>query len=376
MDTLRTSFGRLNKPQASGAAPKKLSARNKWIIKHLSFLKPYMKHRESTSNLEDYDDNVSVQGGDDDDDEDSHNVTIGIIDSPDDDQVNKSQGLPDLPTLPSSPVRPNTPQDTVEVITSDSDVGSHKGINDSVRSTRRPLPKRPAVCPGPPKKMSKAKDRKINKSDINEESANFFKAVSSTIENLTSTIMERPTPKQSYDKDEVKSFVDSLETKIRSVKKRASRLRLIDAIERLAFKFIMDDCLESEATSAPQQTGSQTSNDTSRKVQYYPQNVHPISPARPVYPVSYENTQYSVRQYGHFDNTTNSCAEAQYCVSQYTPGTASQATTPSARIVNEGEEITTLTLITTDVASTISGDILSEAAKEITGGLNLSDGLP
>ncbi|KAK6486780.1 hypothetical protein HHUSO_G10453 [Huso huso] len=47
--TLQTQYGKLLKPRPSGSGTKDLTSRQKWILKNLEFLKPFLVHRHKTS---------------------------------------------------------------------------------------------------------------------------------------------------------------------------------------------------------------------------------------------------------------------------------------------------------------------------------------
>ncbi len=48
MSTLRTSYGRVIKPAASGSAGKDPTMRQRWLIENLGFLKEYIKPKGTT----------------------------------------------------------------------------------------------------------------------------------------------------------------------------------------------------------------------------------------------------------------------------------------------------------------------------------------
>lgn len=52
MAMLRTQFGKLIKEKASGSGFKQPTARQKWILQRLQFLKPFVLQRASQSSLE------------------------------------------------------------------------------------------------------------------------------------------------------------------------------------------------------------------------------------------------------------------------------------------------------------------------------------
>ncbi|KAI2647908.1 Pheromone-processing carboxypeptidase KEX1 [Labeo rohita] len=60
MAMLRTQFGKLIKEKASGSGYKQPTARQKWILQHLQFLKPFVMQRSNQSSLET---TPCVQGG-------------------------------------------------------------------------------------------------------------------------------------------------------------------------------------------------------------------------------------------------------------------------------------------------------------------------
>ncbi|XP_039531204.1 uncharacterized protein LOC120481563 [Pimephales promelas] len=64
MATLRTQFGKLIKEKASGSGFKQPTARQKWIVQHLQFLKPFLLQRPSQSSLE-LEENTAALGGED-----------------------------------------------------------------------------------------------------------------------------------------------------------------------------------------------------------------------------------------------------------------------------------------------------------------------
>ncbi|XP_076862889.1 uncharacterized protein LOC143514949 [Brachyhypopomus gauderio] len=49
--SLRTQYGKLLRPQASGSGDKELTARQKWIMRSLVFLQPFVTHRVSQTTL-------------------------------------------------------------------------------------------------------------------------------------------------------------------------------------------------------------------------------------------------------------------------------------------------------------------------------------
>ena len=51
--TLRTQYSKLLKPEKSGSAPKPLTARARWILRVMDFLKRHIAHRRSTTTVSD-----------------------------------------------------------------------------------------------------------------------------------------------------------------------------------------------------------------------------------------------------------------------------------------------------------------------------------
>lgn len=291
MDTLRTGFGRMNKPPPSGSAPKKLSSRNQYIKAAMSFLGPYMRHRPSHSNLEDSDEDyvcLDNSGSNSEEDDvplsslntghkkqtvkaDVHREDISE-NSNDAEIVNAkpvSEAMPDL----DGPTQQNIPNEGAEVA-HDSDV---KIISDNL-NTREVSVKHSASKKNTSQVVKRTRTP-AKRALIPEESeaAIFMRSMNSTLQNIGNKLLvERPEVKKV--RDEVTVCVESLEVKLRSIKKRENRLRLIDGIERLAFKYILDDCLESE--SIPCQRSTQSVSNYSHS-QYMP-SVQNISPPRNV----------------------------------------------------------------------------------------------
>ena len=51
MDTMRTSYLKAKKTPASGSEAKKLTSRQMWLFRHLTFLDPFVKKRITDSNM-------------------------------------------------------------------------------------------------------------------------------------------------------------------------------------------------------------------------------------------------------------------------------------------------------------------------------------
>lgn len=292
MDSLRTTFGRINKPAPSGSGTKKLSARNSWIMRNLSFLGPYIKHRTSHNNLDDEDDDR-----DDDFDNDGQNVVISD-DSEDntastskvvDVDVHKSAGshtesdegssgnvkLPPLPDLP--PVNID---------------GSQSDAETCAPVPRRTLPKRPNIA-NIPKKSSKAKTSKRSADPGQDMLAN----VNTTIHDLGTKLLSH-VEKTEPPKDDIKICVEGLESKIRNVKNRRNQLKLMWLLEREASKSVMDDYIQSESQMpVTVSTGSNIVGDHSLgyratpNIAYCTPSVQPISP--PLTSVGYNTYQFT-----------------------------------------------------------------------------------
>ena len=51
METMRTSYVKAKKTPASGSEAKKLTSRQTWLLRHLTFLDPFVKKRTTDSNM-------------------------------------------------------------------------------------------------------------------------------------------------------------------------------------------------------------------------------------------------------------------------------------------------------------------------------------
>jgi hypothetical protein len=251
--------------------------------------------------------------------------------------------------------------EVIAIHNSDSDVAQVTDT-DNESGVKRQIQKRPIVS-GPHKKVPKSKEKKTKIAQYKDEELSFIKSVSSTIQNLTDKLTGKKDDDTVIKKDEISTCVDGLEVKIRSIKKRESRLRLMDAMERLASKYVIDDC---KASDMHEITGSEPcATEPKKTANYYPQGLQPITPPRPSVPtMAYANTQY------HMQPFSPSVTTATTTGSTYT-------FTPTATMSSQASEqpMTTLTFITSEVGETLSPDLLAQAAQEINATVNLQDAL-
>lgn len=65
--SLRTQYGKVLRSKPSGSGDKELTSRQKWILKNLQFLQPFVVQRvsQSTLNLDDFEHSITDEGGED-----------------------------------------------------------------------------------------------------------------------------------------------------------------------------------------------------------------------------------------------------------------------------------------------------------------------
>jgi hypothetical protein len=296
MDTLRTGFSRANKPVPSGSAPRKSSSRTQYIQKNLVFLAPFVKHRASQSNLdENQEDNEEEEDEDEDENESDDaddNVPLSTLntsrnepktltvtadvhvnaDDTDDDgtrPVPLQDALPDLDT-DITRKKPDRSKEVLETINeNDIVIVPDNGVDDV--PPKRTITKKTSMTPTSAKKKGKNATKRALVVEESLDPTKFFTSMSDTIKDIgNKLITEKPEIKKQ--KDEISVFIDALEVKLRSIKKRETRLRLIDGIERLTFKYVIDDCIEAES---PQTSRSLHSYG---QAQYTPTSVVNVSP--------------------------------------------------------------------------------------------------
>lgn len=301
---MRTSYGRAKKPLPSGSGVKKLSSRNAFLLKNLWFLEPYVQHRVSKDNLTDEEsdeDDVEILdeddgetdeeviNADDVEEEAGDNETNQVAgaevqreqqEEGDDNEILPLPGLPDLDDNEVQTVQKGTDKD--KPIQIDEAQGATGG-RETPTSTRKPLPKRRnSKTDGPPSKASKGK----KKTHDEDASVVLLKSVQSTMEKFSSNMLKpKDTTCVTKPKDFISTSIEAIESKIRTIKKKDKQLKLLDAVERLCLKYMLEDCLDTEPMAVSQSTIS-TSQYTpeSRSLRYYPTSVQPITPPR-YYPI-------------------------------------------------------------------------------------------
>lgn len=287
MDTLRTTFGRYKKNPPSGSGARKFSARIKWIMAQLQFLTPYIRHRETTCTLDEEDDSDNQVT--------EEEEVVQYISEESDDNTPLStikEGERKKKTLNATVVISDTNSqieehndsepDTVEPGTS---TGEQKKSRVDVTSTKKPLPRKtiPVTTPKQtPKKSGKNKGKRNISPEV-EQCSNVLQSVSNTLEDFGKNLLN-VTKEPKKIKDEISVCVEGIEVKLRTIKHREIRLRMIDALERLAFKFLMEDYLLDEVAMKPKpatvytvQTGYNPS------VGYCTPAVQPVSPPHQYY---------------------------------------------------------------------------------------------
>jgi hypothetical protein len=136
-----------------------------------------------------------------------------------------------------------------------------------------------------PKKGVKSKGGKRNISPEEMQCSEIMKSVSSTIEDFGKQFLQLKQDDKKT-KDEISVCLEGLEVKIRSMKSRENRLRLMDGLERLTFKLVMEDYLEEETQKkAKRNTLSQYASlpGYSQTMGYCPPPVQTISPQNQFY---------------------------------------------------------------------------------------------
>lgn len=264
MESLRTSYGRLKKGLPSGSGARKLSSRSQWILDKLHYLHPYIKHRDTVSNLSDEEEEndnesanvVEVQNtGSDESGDDAPLATLREKSRDDTDvqEIDNVEGMENAqtPAAEASQMHKAPP-------------GTH---------TRKPLPKKPSSV----QTAKTSRNKALKRLESHEETcSNVLRSVSTTIEDFGKKFLsDRDEPKKQ--KDEITACVESLEVKLRTIKSRELRLRLIDGVERLAFKFLLEDYCHD--TNLMQQSYN-------TNMAYCPPAVQPVSP-----PTRYYQTQ-------------------------------------------------------------------------------------
>jgi hypothetical protein len=285
---MRTSYGRAKKIPPSGSGYKKMSARFKWLLKNLEFLSPYVIPRASQSNMEiEDDDDVFVEDGDQESIENHSDSTKTTNEGNTALSSVKPENVPNVLVTTATPVKETASQDKIVVdITSDTEapVVTQADVAKEQETvfTRRPLPsKRRAVTEVLPRSQGRNRSGKVIDAGF-QESANLLKSVSNTFQNITEKVLSQNV-RSNQPQDEISACVNNLESKLRGIKKRERRLRLIDALERIASKYALEDCIEAEHSfiSSPGSSSLQDSLQcATRNIGYYPTGVHSVSPPR------------------------------------------------------------------------------------------------
>jgi hypothetical protein len=150
---------------------------------------------------------------------------------------------------------------------SDSDLTCNDDSSQE-QSTRKPLPKRPSSITLV-KKGSKCKSSK----KIPDDGSDVLMSVNTAIKDIGEKLLSRV-----EQKDDIRICVEGLEVKLRTIKNRAIQLRLIDNLERLASKFVMEDYIKSQETQEVASSSTSQKQQPATTVRYCPPPVQPITP--------------------------------------------------------------------------------------------------
>ena len=243
MDTLRTAYSKLKKSPPSGSAAKKLSGRKKWILANLSFLSPYIKHRDSISNIDDDDDDEEDEVMDQDQnetrEEESHSEADN--DAAENEQEKNSHEEPKEKPSENEDVDNDEPSAEVVVDPSENNAKNVSTFSKSMKKKKPPTSG----------KEPKSKKSKTEKKEADTHSLLF--SLSTSLKEL-GHMLTKPVSKK-HDKEdtpdnEVDFCIENLRQKLKSIKKRSSRLRLIDEIDRITAKYVIRDCEEEEKSQS------------------------------------------------------------------------------------------------------------------------------
>lgn len=201
--SLRTQYGKLVKPKASGSGQKPLTPKQRWILAHLEFLKPHMMHRaiELTLRL-DVEDSEDIDETEEGQMEDE-NVVLDM--STDNNEMSQMLSPPSTSAQSSR----SSVSATVEGETSSTELASH---HDET-------PKRP--------RFSKAKGKSSDANNVELAKLTLLKQVHNTLSSTTN------------DSEEV--FGQQVANELRSIKDRVLQLRV-----RRNIMNILYDALEAE----------------------------------------------------------------------------------------------------------------------------------